>query len=129
MKIHVAGFALTLALGLGSAMCSSQEFSADVVYLPGSRVGAGSASVDTAGHNPSKIYVSKDKIRLETRGPAGTVLLLNGTDQIAVAMLPAKKEYEPLAQVLPEYFPVTDAENACPDWQKAAAARKSTAKR
>ncbi len=46
---------------------------------------------------------------------------VNAADQTAFALIPAKKEYEPLAGGLSEYFRVSDAEDACPDWQKAAA--------
>jgi hypothetical protein len=60
-------------------------------------------------------------MRLETRGLVGTILLVNGEEQTAFALFPSKKEYEPVVGGLSEYFRVKDAENACSDWQSAAA--------
>lgn len=114
MKIKAVFVAAILLLGVVPAVCRAQDFSADVAYLP-----TGNGAV-TSAHNPSKLYVSKDKIRLETRGPAGAILLVNEGEQTAFALSPAKKEYQPLAGGLSEYFSVKDAENACPDWQSAA---------
>ncbi len=60
-------------------------------------------------------------MRLEIGGPSGTVLLLDGAGQTAYALLPAKKEYEPLSGGPSEYFRVSQADQACPEWQKASA--------
>lgn len=119
MKLKTVCVAVTLLLGLVRIVCAAQDFSADVAYLPAGR-SAVAGGADTSAHNPSKLYVSKDKLRLETRGFAGTILLVNGEEQTAFALSPAKKEYEPLVGGLSEYFHVKDAENACPDWQSAA---------
>lgn len=119
MRIQTASLAILFGMGLGAALCSAQDFSADVVYVPGSSVSATSAGTETPGRSPSKIYVSKEKMRLETRGPAGTVLLINEKEDTAFALVPATKEYEPLVEGISEYFPVKDAENACPDWLRA----------
>jgi hypothetical protein len=115
MNIGAANLTLILLLGSGPALCSAQDFSADIVYLPGASAGA-----EISKQNSSRIFVSNEKMRLETRGSAETILLVNGPEQEAFALLPATKEYEPLAGGPAEYFQVRDAENACPDWQKAA---------
>jgi len=67
----------------------------------------------------SKIFVSKDKMRLDTRGARQTVLLIDFATHKSTAIFPEQKEYQGLATAPPQYFPVSDADNACPDWQKA----------
>jgi hypothetical protein len=114
-----AGFvAVILLAGVAPAICRAQDFSADVLFADG-RVNAESSKADASNHASSKVFVSHDKMRLELGGPAGTVLLLNATEQTTFALFPAKKEYEPLSGGLSEYFWVSDAEDACPDWRKA----------
>jgi hypothetical protein len=107
---------LAFSLGMAQAVCSGQEFSANVIRSDGND-SAGSAASDTS-HNLSRLFVSNDKLRLEMGGPTGTVLLVNGAEHTAYAIFPAKKEYQPLAGGPSEYFRTHDAENACPDWQK-----------
>jgi hypothetical protein len=120
MKLKVTSLAATFLLGLIPAVCPAQDFSADVVYLATSKPDAPSTGTGTSAHRSSKLYVSKDKMRLETRGLTGTILLVNGGEDTAVALFPLKKAFQPLASGPSEYFRVEDAENACPDWQKAA---------
>jgi hypothetical protein len=120
MKLRAASVAVRLILGLVPAVCVAQDFSADVVYFSAGRSGEASQRTETLVHSPSRLYVSEDKMRLETRGLSGTVLVVDGAEQAAYALSPAKKEYEPLAGGLPEYFRARDVENACPDWQRAA---------
>jgi hypothetical protein len=108
-------------LGLIPVVSRAQDFSAEVVYLPTRTLDVRSGGADISDHQPSKLYVSKDKVRLETRGLVGTILLVNGEEQTAFALFPSKKEYQPLVGSLSEYFRVRDAENACPDWQRSAA--------
>jgi len=119
MKLKTINLAPGLLLGLIPAVCLAQEFSADVVYLAAAKPGAKSGGAESPAHQPSELYVSKDKIRLETRGVSGTILLLNGAEHTAIALFPAKKAYQHLAGGPSEYFRGEDAENACPDWQKA----------
>jgi hypothetical protein len=119
MKLKVTSLAATFLLGLIPAVCPAQDFSADVVYLATSKPDAPSTGTETSAHNSSKLYVSKDKMRLETRGLTGTILLVNGGEHTTVALFPAQKAYQPLAGGPSEYFRVEDAENACPNWQKA----------
>lgn len=118
--ISATRFAVILAVSLIPALARAQDFSADVVYLPAAGSAALSSGTDGSGHNPSKLYVSNGKIRLETHGLIGTILLVNRDEESAYAVFPSRKEYESLARGLSEYFPVKDVENACPDWQKAA---------
>jgi hypothetical protein len=120
MKLKAAGLATTFLLGLVPAVGHSQDFSADVVYLAASKPDAPSTATGSSPHRSSKLYVSKDKMRLETRGFTNTVLLVNGGEQTAFALFPARKAYQPLATGPSEYFRVDNAEDACPDWQKVA---------
>ena len=120
MKVSAACFQVIMLFGIAHCVCSAQDFSADVVLLD-AKANAGSQNAETLAHDPSRLFVSDHKIRLEMGGPAGTVLLVNAAEGTAFAMFPAKKEYEPLSAGLSEYFRVSDAEDACPDWQKASA--------
>jgi hypothetical protein len=118
--ISASRFAMILAVSLIPSFGRAQDFSADVVYLPAASSAALSSGTDVIAHNPSKLYVNNDKMRLETHGLIGTILLVNRDEESAYAVFPSRKEYEPLAGGLSEYFAVKDVENACPDWQKAA---------
>lgn len=120
MKLRATSLAATFLLGMIPAICQAQDFSADVVYLAVIKPDAPSAGTGTSSHPPSKLYVSKDKMRLETRGLADTILLVNGGEHTAVALFPARKAYQPLATGPSEYFQVENPDDACPDWQKAA---------
>ena len=120
MKLKATSLAATLILGLIPAVCHAQDFSADVMYVATHKPDAPTAGTGTSTHPSSKLYVSKDQMRLETRGLAETVLLVNGAEHTADALFPARKAYQPLATVPSEYFGVQDVENACPDWQKTA---------
>jgi hypothetical protein len=119
MRLKATNLAATFLLGLISAACHAQDFSADVVYLTTSKPDAPSTATGTSPHPASKLYVSRDKVRLETRGLTGTILLVNGGEHTAVAVFPARKAYQPLATGPSEYFRVENAEDACPDWQRA----------
>ena len=118
MKLKAASLAAQFLLGLIPALCSAQDFSADVIYQA-TKKGAQSTTAGNPVHPPSKLYVSKDTIRLETRGFSGTILLANEAERTTVALFPAQKAYQRLPGGLSEYFRVEDAENACPYWQKA----------
>jgi hypothetical protein len=120
MKLNAACLAVILLLGMAPAVCRGQDFSADVVFVDGN-VNAVSPNANTSGHDLSRLFVSEDKIRLEVGESKRTVVLLNAAEQTAYALFPAKKEYEPLAGGLSEYFRVHDAENACSDWQNSSA--------
>ena len=121
MEFNSVRLLLTLLLGvLVPAVCPAQDFSADAVFIDRDAT-AGSLEADKSAHNPSRLFVSEEKIRLEMGRPTGTILLVNAAEQTAFAVFPAKKEYEPLAGAVSEYFRVSDPEDACHDWQKASA--------
>ncbi|HKV76924.1 MAG TPA: hypothetical protein VJP02_02215 [Candidatus Sulfotelmatobacter sp.] len=103
-----------------SMIAQAQQFSADVVYLDTNSLNAlanGSAGTPRLS---SRIYVSSDKIRLETGGVTGTILLVDRTERTAVALQPGKKAYQPLASGPSEYFRVDNVDDACPNWRSVA---------
>ncbi len=103
----------TVLVCLGSVVCHAQDFSANVVYFDVPRT-AGAKSPEA----PSKLYVSKDKIRLQTYGFTDAILLVNGAEHSTVALYPSRKIYQQLAGSS-QYFHVENANDACADWQKA----------
>jgi hypothetical protein len=119
MKLTATSLAATFLLGLIPSVCHAQEFSADVEYLATSKQDASPPGTRISPDPSSKLYVSKDKMRLETHGLTDTILVVNG-EHNAVALFPLKKEYQPLPSGPSEYFRVENAEDACSDWQKAA---------
>lgn len=118
MKLTGTRLAAVFLLALIPLAGQAQDFSADVEYVAADQ--PGSPSKGTAPHPSSKLYVSKDKMRLETRGLTGTILLVNAGEYAAVVLYPAKKAYQPLPAGPSQYFRVGNAEDACADWQKAA---------
>jgi hypothetical protein len=102
------------------SIAAPETFLPMLVYRPAANSAALSSDTGIVTHDPSKLYVSNGNMRLETHGLIGTILLVNREEESAYAVFRSKKEYEPLARGLSEYFPVKDVENACPDWQKAA---------
>ena len=111
-----------LFVALVSAVSHAQEFSADVVYLDPN----GSVS---SSHPASKLYVSKDKFRLETNGFTGIVLLVNRAEQTAFVLHPNKKAYQSLASGPSEYFRAENPDDACGSWQNASADQKIDCKK
>jgi len=111
--------AAALLLSLIPLISNAQDFSAEVVYLAPTNPTAPSGSTNIPVGHTSKLYVSKDKMRLETRGVTGTILLVNNSEHSVTALFPSQKAYQPLANPPAEYFRVKDAENACPDWEEA----------
>ena len=110
------------------AVCPAQDFSADVVYVAPGKAAAASDKTTAPLRQPSRLYVSGGKLRLETRGLTGTILLVDSDGNATLALFPAQKAYQPLTSGLSEYFRVKDAENACPDWGNAAASKMSCEK-
>jgi hypothetical protein len=108
-----------LFVSLISTISQAQEFSADVVYLDSKSLNA-PADESASAHPSSKLYVSKDKIRLETNGLTGTILLADLREHTAVALQPKKKAYQPLASAPSQYFQVDSADDACAKWQSVA---------
>jgi hypothetical protein len=117
MKVMATRLAAAFLLGLIPAAGHAQDFAADVVYIATKPASKGTAA--PPGHS-SKLYVGKDKMRLEAHGLADTILLVNAREQTAIVVFPLQKAYQQLANTPTEYFRVEDAENACPDWAKAA---------
>src|SRR5882757_8906235 len=97
MKLSATNLAATFLLGLIPAACHAQEFSADVVYLSIDKPDAPSTGTGTSPHRSSKLYVSKDKIRLETNGITGTRLWAHRTDRKGSDPQPKKMAYQLLA--------------------------------
>jgi len=98
----------------------AQEFSADVVYTAVKTKSPASATGATSDHS-AELYVQKDRMRLETRGLAGTVLLIDESEHTALALYPSKRAYQTVGSAPSEFFSVQDPENACPDWAKVSA--------
>jgi hypothetical protein len=107
--------------GLSSGLCG-QEFSADWIST---RVQGNETST------PGKIYVGKDKIRLEPKeaggGMAGMggVMIVDLSAQTSVVLFPQRHAYIEavpwrVAQRTFSFFRPADIEDACPDWQKLA---------
>ena len=112
MGIRAASLSATLFIALITTFSYGQEFSADVVYVD-------SSGKESTSHPASKIYVNKDKIRLETNGFTGTVLLVNRADQNNFVLQPKRKTYQSLASGPSEYFRVENPDDACAAWQSA----------
>jgi hypothetical protein len=100
-----------------TVLVAQEDFSANIVDQ---RVGK-----ETAGQ--VKIYVTKDKMRVDSAQPNGRsgAMILNLASQTNTILLPERKMYiesvsgqGPDAQRKWTFFRVTDAENACADWQK-----------
>ena len=121
MRVKAINLVLAFLVGAGACVCAAQDFSADVFYLPDATQRTTDVPAESSGRNPSRLFVSKDKMRLEAHDQAGVVLIIDSTDGSAFALIPAKKQYEPLDGRMSEYFHVADAENACLDWEKSAA--------
>jgi hypothetical protein len=117
MNRIVNNLLVTAMLSCLPVLARAQEFSADVIYfVPGQSHGSSAP----APHEPSKLVFSKGKMRLETRGLTGTILLVNFDDHTTYALFPQQKAYQPLTSGPSEYFHITNADNACPDWQAVA---------
>jgi hypothetical protein len=118
MRFKAISLAATFLMVLIPAVCCAQDFSADIVYFPASKNSSQTTKEVAVPQHSSRLYVSKDKIRLETLGLSDTVLLVSGEEHTAVALFPRQKAYQYLTGGPSEYFRVKDAQNACPDWQK-----------
>lgn len=118
MMVMATNLVVAFLLCLIPAVSYAQDFAADVVYLATAKANSPSTGTSVPGHS-SKLYVSKNKFRLETHGITGTILLVNGDEHTSVALFPAQKGYQQLTSAPSEYFRVEDAENACGDWAKA----------
>jgi hypothetical protein len=120
MGIKATTLIAALFVSLISTISQAQEFSADVVYLDTRNLNAPANESANAARPSSKLYVSKDKIRLETNGLTGTILLADIREHSAVVLQPKKKAYERLASAPSQYFRVESADDACAQWQSVA---------
>jgi hypothetical protein len=117
MKGRAASLALSVLLVLLPSVSRAQDFSADVAYTAPKSQGASSRPQPTS--EGSRLFVSKDKMRLDTPGVSPTALLVDFGNQTTTVLFPAHKAYQELASGPAQYFRVTDPDNACPDWRKA----------
>lgn len=107
-------------LALVPAVCAPQEFSANVVYAPVlKKQDAPADRSPVPPVPPAKLYVSKDRMRIESGSLTGLTMIVDAANHTTVALFPSQKSYRHLGSRFSAYFRVTDAENACPDWQKA----------
>jgi hypothetical protein len=108
--LGIAAFAL---LASAVALGDVPEFSAEAVYstAPGVK--------QTPPTSSARLYVGKDKLRIDFAGVVGHSLIVDEAAGTIVALLPDRKAYQPLAARPPEYFRIADAEDACPAWQRA----------
>jgi hypothetical protein len=120
MGIKAPTLIAALFVSLISTISQAQEFSADVVYLNTKNLNAPADGGASAAHPSSKLYVRKDKIRLETNGLTGNVLLADMREHTSIALQPKKKAYQPLASAPSQYFRVASADDACAKWQSVA---------
>ena len=111
-------FSLVLFTLLATALFAQQDFSAELVN-----------NSEKTPSTPSKIYASKDKLRLEGQGQNGrsATLIINFAAQTTDILVPERKMYiesplghGPGAQRSFNFFRAADAENACDEWLKMA---------
>src|SRR5882762_3866174 len=95
MNRKASSFLAAIVLTCIPAVSRAQDFFADVVYVAPGKPAAAAAAVPL--HEPSKLYVSNHKMRLETRGLTGTILLVDSDANATVALFPAQKAYQPLS--------------------------------
>ena len=117
MGMKALTLSATLFVILISTIAQAQEFSADVVYLYTNGPNAPATGTVSTSHTSSRLFVSKDKIRLETNGLTGAILLADRGEHTAAVLQPKKKAYQPLASGPSEYFRVENADDACASWQ------------
>jgi hypothetical protein len=109
-----------LLLVLMTTAAQAQEFSADVVYTNAKKQDASEPTTGPSLAPSSRLYVSQGKMRFESKGMSTIVMLVDDVNHTTVALFPEQKSYRELGSRPSQYFRPTDAENACPDWQKAA---------
>ena len=102
------------------AFGDAPEFSADAAYV------AAPAGPQARGAVPAtssaKLYVSKDKLRIDFAGVSPHSLIVDDSSRTIVVLYHDRKAYQALASRPAVYFRVTDADDACPAWQAAVGA-------
>lgn len=111
-------FCLALFSLLTTAVLAQQDFSAELVN-----------NSEKNASDLTKIYASKDKMRIEGQGQNGHsgTLIINFAAQTTDILIPERKMYiestsgqGPGSRRMFNFFRATDVENACDEWQKMA---------
>ena len=102
-----------------SSLMAQQDFSAEIVdHQHG------------ADSTPAKVYVTKDRMRIEGMGQSGHngTVILNFSTRTTTVLIPERQMYMemqsgqgPTAQRSWAYFRALDVEDACPEWRKMSA--------
>jgi hypothetical protein len=121
MSKSIRIFLIILFSVLPVALFAQEDFSADIV----------SHRQGEQEKTPAKIYVTKNKLRVESAGRNGqtAVILIDFATQTTDMLMPAQNMYMefpagkgPGAQRFGNFFRPIDVENACGEWQKMATA-------
>jgi hypothetical protein len=111
-------FCLALFSVLTTAVFAQQDFSAELVN-----------NSEKPSSGQSKIFASKDKMRIEGQGQNGhnSAFIINFGAQTTDVLVPERKMYiesslgqGPGTRRAFNFFRATDVENACDEWQKMA---------
>jgi len=91
------------------SLASAQEFSAEVAVLA-------APSTDTASRT---IHVNGNKVRAETNGPGGTVMVVDVATNTAVLLLPQEKIFVDMRRLghMNQAFMPVDVDDPCRTWQ------------
>lgn len=113
-RLTLIAVAITIAWLIPLATASAQEFSAEVVVL-------GTPTAETASRT---IHVSGNKVRAETNGPGGTIMLVDVAANTAVLLLPQDKIFVDMRRAghLNQAFMPVDVGDPCQTWQVRGAA-------
>lgn len=112
-------FALILFSLSSAALFAQADFSAEIVRH----------DQEDQEKTPAKIYVTKDKMRVESAGRNGRsgAVLIDFANQTTNILMPEQSMYMefpagkgPGTQRFASFFRPSDVENACGDWQKLA---------
>ena len=127
MHRNFAHFLWLVLLSLSAAAFAQDEFSADMYNAQSGK--------DLVSQG--KIYMAKDKMRMEPRQQSGGggVLIVNLATQTTAMLMPGQKMYMempygqgPQRQSF-NFFRTGDVSNACGDWQKLATNRGGTCRK
>jgi hypothetical protein len=112
-------FLLLLFFVLPAALFAQEDFSGEIV----------NHHQGDPDKNPAKIYVTKNKLRVESAGRNGqaAAMIIDFTTQTTDMLMTAQNMYMefpagkgPGSQKFNAFFRPTDVENACGEWQKLA---------
>jgi len=108
---------LLMVCFLTTGVFAQEDFSANVVNLQSGKQTT----------TPTKIYITKDKMRFESNQPNGHngAMIVNFSNQTSDVLMPERKMYMefaqgqgPGAQRMQGLFRIGDVEDACGEWQK-----------